>query len=71
MGHRLGIVGIHSYTAMLKPWKDGYHSRGFIKEARKHTIDFSVVVHKGERVKVHFAMKRNVRPVNSSELTDS
>ena len=58
----MGIVSIHSYTAKLKPLRAMLSVRKHTKRAGKPTIDFLVVMQISERVKVHIAMKRHMRP---------
>ena len=57
MGHRVGIVSIHSYTARLKPSRAVESVRKHIVRTSEFTIDFLVIVQISERVKVHIAME--------------
>ena len=68
VGHKLGIVSIHSYTAMLKPSSPIASAVTCITTALKLTIDFLIVLQISERVKVHIAMKRHMRPADGSEV---
>ena len=68
VGHKLGIVCIHSYTAMLKPSRTTTSVRKYKRIARalKFTVGFLVVMQISERVEVHIAMKRHMRPIDAS-----
>ena len=67
VGHKLGIVCIHSYTAMLKPSRTTASVRVCATRAFESTVGLLIVLHKSERVKAHIAMKRHMRPKDASE----
>lgn len=70
VGHKLGIVSIHSYTAMLKPSRTAsFREHKCITRTLRFTIDFLVVMQISERIKVHIAMKHHMWPVDGSEMS--
>jgi hypothetical protein len=71
VGHKLGIVSIHSYTAMLKPSRTTAAVRVCVARALKPTVGFFVVLQISERVKAHIAMKRHMRPTDASEMANA
>ena len=65
VGHKLGIVSIHSYTARLKPSRKMESVKEYMTRTLKFTVDFLIVVQVSERVEVHIAMKRHMRPIDA------
>jgi len=68
--HRLGIVSIHSYTAILKPSRGAVSVRRYPVRTEKLTIDFFVIMKVSERIEVHITMERHMRPIDASGVSN-
>ena len=66
--HKLGIVSINSYMAMLCPSRTTASVGICVTSALKRTVDFFIVLQISKRVKAHIAMKRHMWPTDASEV---